>query len=67
MTPGQAKAGSKWPKKDQFSWAGMDLRGSPVHYKIQPQLGHLKLTPCIRIGGMKDNFVFDLFLQFFGQ
>ena len=51
-------------KKDQFSWAEMDIRGSPVHYKIQPQLGHLKLTPCFRIGGAEDNFVFDTFIRF---
>ena len=24
-------------------------------------------APCIRIGGMKDNFVFDTFLHFFGE
>ena len=31
------------------------------------RLGYLKLTPCIRIGGMKDNFVSDTFRHFFGQ
>merc|ERR1711949_88486 len=59
-TQKQAEFGQK---RDQFRWAGIDLGVSQKNVR----LGYLKLTPCIRIGGMKDNFVSDTFRHFFGQ
>ena len=50
-------------QRDQFRWAGIRLGVSQKNVR----LGHLKLTPCFRIGGAEDNFVFDTFLRFFDR
>ena len=58
-----AKQAEFGKKGDQFPWAGIDLGVSQKNVR----LGYFKLTPCITIGGMKDNFVSDTFRHFFGQ
>ena len=52
-----------WPKRRPIS-LGWDR---PRSVSKNVRLGYFKLTPCITIGGMKDNFVSDTFRHFFGQ